>query len=87
MFAQAGRRRGSDGVSAGRGNGSFTRKNEDNSDEIVPGRDDGKKSNIKCFGCQFHGHYRGDYPYEGRVGVITVQLMHIFTQEEEMKHS
>ena len=84
MFAQAGRGRGSDGVSAGRGNGPFTRKNEDNSDEIVPGRDDETKSNIKCFECQFHGHYRGDCLYEGRVGVITVQLGHIFTQEEEM---
>ena len=58
MFAQTGRGRGSDVASTGRGNGSFTKKNDTNSDEIVPGRDGETKSNIKCFGCQFHGHYR-----------------------------
>jgi len=56
MFAQAGR--------GGRRNGddrrsSFSRLNDNNSDEILSGTDGGSKYHMKCFGCNFHGHYRG----------------------------
>ena len=39
------------------------------------------KPEITCYGCQFHGHYRGECPYKSRTGVVSVDLGKIFTQE------
>ena len=70
-------------VGCGRGgqSSSFTRSNDDNSSEIVAGSDGESKLDIMYYGCQFHGHYRGECPYEGRTGVVSVHLGKSFTQE------
>ena len=45
---------------------------------------DGKsKAETKCYGCQFHGYYRGECPYKSCMAVVSVHLGKLFTQERK----
>ena len=79
LFAQQGR--------GDSGNESYTysRMNDDNSNEIVAGTNGETFPNIACFGCNFHGHYRNMCPYATRSAVISMHVGCTLTQEEFFK--
>lgn len=59
---------------------SYSRTNDNNSDEIVAGTDGAIFHNVKCYGCQFHGHYRNMCPYATRTGVVAAHVGYMLAQ-------
>jgi len=78
MFTQAGRGRG-----RGRGEQS-TRTNDSYSEEIVPGDDGVSHPTVKCFGCNFMGHYCGECQYKTETGIVSAHLKHLLTQDSAL---
>ena len=71
-FAQQGR--GGD-----RQNVTYTRTNNSNSREIVPGTDGDSHPNVTCFGCQFLGHYSHMCPHVTKTVLILMHIGDLFT--------
>ena len=73
LFAQAGR-------GGQNSNITYSRTNDNNSTNIVPGTDGVSHNEITCFGCDFLGHYRNQCPYVQQTGIVSMHVGHSFTQ-------
>lgn len=61
----------------GRGNErdvTYTRINDNNSDEIIAGTDGEVHPTVPCFGCKFLGHYRNACPHVARNGTVSLHV-------------
>ena len=52
----------------------YSRRNEDESNEVVAGADGQTHQDITCFGCQFIGHFRNQCPYAVNEQVQAVHI-------------
>ena len=59
-------------------NSTYTRNNNSNSNEIVQGTDGELHPDVKCFGCNFSGHYRNKCPYVTQSGAISMHVGVVF---------
>ena len=66
----------------GRGRQEYSRYNENNSNETVPGTDGNTLDKITCYGCQFRGHYRNMCPYVNRTAIISAHVGYLLTQDD-----
>ena len=76
LFMQQGR--------GGHGNGNITysRTNQEDSNEVVAGTDGEIFPNIICFGCNFHWHYRNTYPYATQTGIVSMHVGYMLIQDQ-----
>ena len=66
----------------GRGRQEYSRYNDNNSNEPVPGTDGNTLEDVTCYGCQFRGHYRNMCPHVNRSGIISAHVGYMLTQDD-----
>ena len=59
---------------------TYSRMNNENSTEVVPGSNGQSFNDVTCFGCGFLGHYRNQCSHVQRGGIVSIHMEHMFTQ-------